>query len=75
MNSVMVSQPPSGAVISARAVAVARETTCLNEGFALGLYVIGAGSLDLSFAISAVPNRCVPSKFLITTSTLDCCGG
>lgn len=43
MNSVMVSESPSNAVINARAVAVL--------------------------------NRCVSSKFTITTSTLDYCGG
>jgi hypothetical protein len=75
MNSVMLSQLPSGGVISGRAVDRPRETVQMSEVFAQDLYVMGEVSLGLSFAISAARNYCFPSKFPITAPMLDCYGG
>jgi hypothetical protein len=66
----MLSQLPTGAIISKGAFDTSRDAICMGEAFALNLCVIGFGLADSSFAASVLKNFCGSSKSLLTAAKL-----
>jgi hypothetical protein len=71
----MLSQLPTGAVISTGAIDARRDAICMREAFAIALCVIGFGLADSSFTASVMQNCCRSSKSLLTAAKLARRGG
>jgi hypothetical protein len=71
----MLSQLPTGAVITTGAIDARRDVICMSEASVQDLCVIAFGLANSPFTASVLQNCCRSSKSLLTAAKLDRCGG